>query len=122
MFDMISEEFGDTLVTTAERPPVVIVEREPSGVKRMSWGRLALALGVAGVSDIVSFWTEFVPPVQLVVDLATAGVLFLLLGRRWAILPGLVAEAIPGMAIFPVWILVVLSIFMYDEIRKPIKK
>jgi hypothetical protein len=54
---------------------------------------------------------------QWLIDLATAGLLFLILGRRWAILPGLVAEAIPGMGVFPVWILVVLSIIVYDDIK-----
>jgi hypothetical protein len=51
-----------------------------------------------------------VPPVQWTVDLITAALLFLILGRRWAILPGLVTEAIPALAVFPVWVLVVLSI------------
>jgi hypothetical protein len=36
-------------------------------------------------------------------------------------LPGLIAEAIPGMGIFPVWVLVVLSIIIYDGIKKPAK-
>lgn len=75
--------------------------------------RLAIAFGVAALSDVLSFWTEFVPPVQWTVDLITAALLFLILGRRWAILPGLVAEAIPALAVFPVWILVVLSITVY---------
>jgi hypothetical protein len=54
---------------------------------------------------------------QWVIDLVTASLLFLILGRRWAILPGLVAEAIPGMGIFPVWVLVVLSLIVYDDIK-----
>ncbi len=54
---------------------------------------------------------------QGVIDLATALLLFLILGRRWMLLPGLIAEAIPGMGVFPVWVLVVLSIITYDEIR-----
>jgi len=53
--------------------------------------------------------------VQWTVDLITASLLFLVLGRRWAILPGLVAEAIPGLAAFPVWVLVVLSIVVYQK-------
>ena len=77
--------------------------------------RLAIAFGVAALSDVLSFWTEFVPPVQWTVDLITAALLFLILGRRWAILPGLVAEAIPALAVFPVWILVVLSITVYNK-------
>jgi hypothetical protein len=86
-------------------------------VKRPSWKRFLAAFVLAAISDVVSFFTEFVPPLQWVVDGATALLLFLILGRRWAILPGLVAEAIPGMGIFPVWVLVVLSILLYDEIK-----
>jgi hypothetical protein len=43
------------------------------------------------------------------------------LGRRWALLPGLAAEAIPGLGMFPFWVLVVLSIAIYDGIKKPLK-
>ncbi|HJY88493.1 MAG TPA: hypothetical protein VKE24_16790 [Candidatus Acidoferrales bacterium] len=78
---------------------------------------MALALALAVVSDVISFWAELVPPVEWVIDLGTAFLLFLILGRRWAILPGLIAEAIPGMGVFPVWVLVVVSIIVYDDIR-----
>jgi hypothetical protein len=36
-------------------------------------------------------------------------------------LPGLAAEAIPGMGVFPVWVLVVASILVYDGIKKPVR-
>jgi hypothetical protein len=91
-----------------------VVERATSP-SRM---RFAIAFGVAAVSDAVSLSTEFVPPLQWAVDLTTSALLFLVLGRRWAILPGLIAEAIPGLAAFPVWILVVLSILLYDHAGK----
>jgi uncharacterized membrane protein YtjA (UPF0391 family) len=81
--------------------------------------RLVLAFLVAAASDAVSYGTEWVPPVQWAVDGATALLLFGLLGRRWAILPGLVAEAIPGVAAFPVWVLVVASIALWGEIKRP---
>lgn len=97
--------------------PVAIVTPPGAAEDRPSWWRFALAFGVAVLSDAISFWTEFVPPVQWAVDIATALLLFAVLGRRWAILPGLVAEAIPGVAALPFWVLVVLSIFLYDEIR-----
>ena len=87
--------------------------------RRHSRAPMALAFGVAAVSDVVMIWTEFVPPVQWLVDAATALALFLILGKRWALLPGLVAEAIPGMGVFPVWVLVVLSIILYDGIKRP---
>jgi hypothetical protein len=76
---------------------------------------------IAAVSDVCSTWAEFMPPVQWAIDLVTAFLLFLIFGRRWALLPGLVTEAIPGMGVFPVWILVVLSVVVYDEIKKPHK-
>ncbi len=88
-------------------------------LKRHSRAQLALAFGVAAVSDAISFWLTFAPPFEWALDMVTAITLFLILGRRWALLPGLIAEAIPGMGIFPVWILVVLSVVIYDGIKKP---
>lgn len=80
---------------------------------------MAAAFGLAAVSDVISIWITFAPPLQLALDLATAFALFWILGRRWALLPGFIAEAIPGMGVFPVWVLVVISILLYDGFRKP---
>lgn len=88
-------------------------------LKRYSRGKIALAFGVAAVSDVLSIWITFLPPAQIAVDLLTALALFWLLGRRWALLPGFIAEAIPGLGVFPVWVLVVLSIVLYDGFKKP---
>jgi hypothetical protein len=98
-------------------PITSIVEPAVVSAKRPSWTRLAMALAVAAVSDVLSYAVVLVPPLQWALDMATAFLLFLILGRRWAILPGLIAEAIPGMGVFPVWVLVVLSIILYDDIR-----
>jgi hypothetical protein len=86
-------------------------------INRPSRVRFAMALGLAAVSDFLSFWISFALPIQWLLDLGTAGLLFLILGRRWALLPGLVAEAIPGVGVFPVWVLVVLSLIVHDEIK-----
>jgi hypothetical protein len=75
-----------------------------------SRSRLGAAMAIAVTSDLASVWLEFVPPMQWTLDLATAGLLYLTLGRQWAILPALVAEAIPGLAMFPAWVLVVLAV------------
>ena len=93
----------------------------PLQSKRPSRARMAIAFGVAAISDFLSIWTVFAPPAQWALDVITALVLFLILGRRWALLPGLIAEAIPGMGVFPVWVLVVLSIIIYDGIKRPSK-
>ena len=88
--------------------------------KRHTRAQMAIAFGVAAVSDVLSIWLTFAPPFQWALDLATAFIL-LIFGRRWALLPGLAMEAIPGMGVFPVWVLVVLSIILYDGIKKPLR-
>ena|ERR1700684_1254234 len=105
-------------MTTPKDEPIVIAPTEVlTPVQRPSRKRQAVAFLVAAVSDFLSFWTVLAPPLQWVIDLVTASLLFLILGRRWALLPGLVAEAVPGMGVFPVWILVVLSLIVYDDIK-----
>ena len=81
-------------------------------------GRLVAAFAVAGISDGLSAWLVLLPALQWGVDLATAAVLFLLLRRPWALLPALIAEAIPGVAVFPTWILVVGAIAVWGTIRR----
>jgi hypothetical protein len=78
--------------------------------------RLALAFAIAIASDLASVWLAFAPPLQWALDLATAGALFVVLGRQWLILPALIAEAIPGVAALPAWVLVVGSIAMWGTV------
>jgi hypothetical protein len=106
----MSEDFAKPWHTASSRPAAA-----PPRAKL----RLALAFVVAAASDAVSYGTAFVPPVQWMVDLVTALLLFGLLGWRWALLPGLVAEAIPGVAVFPVWLLVVASVALWGERKRP---
>jgi hypothetical protein len=78
---------------------------------------LVLAFLVAAASDLVSFGTAFAPPIQWAVDIVTAFILFMILGWQWALLPGLVAEAIPGVAVFPVWTMVVGAVALWGGIK-----
>ena len=66
--------------------------------------RLAVAFSIAAISDAISIFVEFVPPVEWAVDAVTAVALFAVVGFRWQLLPAIVAEAIPGVAVFPSWI------------------
>lgn len=83
--------------------------------------RLIAAFAVAAVSDILALAFELAPPLQWALDIVTATALFLILGRQWVILPALIAEAIPGLAIFPFWLLVVGSIALWGTV-KPVSK
>jgi hypothetical protein len=114
------------LPATTAKPDALGPEATPSpgpaSATKHSRKRIALAIAVAAVSDALAFFVVVLPPLQWALDIVTAALLFLILGRRWAILPGLVSEAIPGLALFPAWILVVGSIILYDDIKKiPIK-
>jgi len=83
--------------------------KRPRG--RFARARLALAFAVAAVSDLLSVAFSLLPPFQWALDIATALSLWVILGWRWQILPGLIAEAIPGLEVFPVWVLVVAVIY-----------
>jgi hypothetical protein len=105
------------MTTPSDHPVILAPAAAQAPVQRPSRMRQGAAFLIAAVSDFLSFWLVFAPPVQWLIDAGTALLLFLILGRRWAILPGLIAEAIPGLGVFPVWVLVVLSIIAYDDIK-----
>ena len=98
-------------------PPEDPSPPDPPNAQSARRARLSAAFTIAAVSDVLSVWLEFVPPAQWALDVTTAVLLFLMLGRQWAILPALVAEAIPGLAMMPAWILVVGSIAIWGTVK-----
>jgi hypothetical protein len=74
---------------------------------KFSKKQLALAFVIAGVSDAIGAFITPLPPIGWIADLATALLLFMVLGRQWLLLPGLALEAIPGLGVLPFWLLVV---------------
>ena len=86
-------------LTSAETPP--------SNTLKFSKTRLALAFVIAGISDAIGAFVTPLPPIGWAADVATAFLLFLVLGRQWLLLPGLALEAIPGVGVLPFWLLVV---------------
>ena len=74
---------------------------------KFSKKRLALAFAIAGISDAIGAFATPLPPIVWVVDVGTALLLFIVLGRQWLLLPGLALEAIPGLGVLPFWLLVV---------------
>ena len=85
-------------------------------LKFSAW-QLALAFVVAGASDVIGALTSLAPPVAWAVDVVTAVLLFVVLGWQWLLLPGLVLEAIPGVDVFPFWLLVVGAIAVFGTPR-----
>jgi hypothetical protein len=64
--------------------------KQPTNAEvKFSTKRLVLAFAIAGISDAIGAFATPLPPIVWVVDLATALMLFLVLGRQWLLLPGL---------------------------------
>jgi hypothetical protein len=93
--------------------------KEPQSLlrPRLSRRRLALAFTMAALADGLSVFLTFTPPVQWAIDLVTAILLFMVLGWQWILLPGLIMEAIPGLYIFPFWVLVVGAVAVWGTAR-----
>ncbi len=83
------------------------IERASSPVLKVPALRLALAVLIAGASDVIGAFANLAPPIGWAVDIVTAALLFAVLGWQWLLLPGLVLEAIPGLGVLPFWLLVV---------------
>jgi len=92
-----------------------------SPVLKFSKKRLALAFAIAGTADAVGAFLTLSPPLVWVVDIVTAILLYIVLGRQWLLLPGLVMEAIPGVAVLPFWLLVVGAIAVWGTVRPKLK-
>ncbi len=87
---------------------------------KFSLSRLAVAFVIAGVSDVIGAFASLAPPIVWAVDVATAALLFVVLGWQWLLLPGLVLEAIPGVGVVPFWLLVVGAIAVFGTPRPKI--
>jgi hypothetical protein len=105
-----ADELGGTgnVVESQMIPPRMEPSKQPTEAAiKFSKKRLAMAFAIAGISDAIGAFATPLPPVVWVVDLVTALLLFLVLGRQWLLLPGLALEAIPGFGVLPFWLLVV---------------
>jgi hypothetical protein len=88
---------------------------------RFSKQQLILAVAIAAASDLLCAFVVVAPPLVWLVDVATALLLFAVLGWHWLLLPGLIFEAIPGLAVVPFWLLVVAGITLWGTARPKLK-
>ena len=101
-------------LTRPMTPPPMKPSKQPtragtpiSKTLKFSKKRFALAFAIAGISDAIGACAIPLPPIVWVVNLGTALLLFMVLGRQWLLFPGLALEAIPGLGMLPFWLLVV---------------
>jgi hypothetical protein len=76
---------------------------------------------VAALSDGLSLYLTLAPPLQWASDGVTALLLFMVMGWQWILLPGLAMEAIPGLNVFPFWVLVVGAVAIWGTVRPNLK-
>src|SRR6266478_2700868 len=110
----MANESQITADQTQMTPPPIERSKQPASAEtpfskplKFSKKRLALAFAIAGISDAIGAFATPLPPIVWAVDLGTALLLFMVLGRQWLLLPGLALEAIPGLGVLPFWLLVV---------------
>lgn len=78
----------------------------PRRLHYSAW-RIVPALLVALIADTLSLIFSLALPVEWTIDVLAAVSLFVILGARWPLLPALLMEAVPGLAMLPTWLLVV---------------
>jgi hypothetical protein len=86
--------------------------------RRFAPRRLAMAFTVALLSDGLSVLFAPTPPLNWATDVVTALLLFTCLGWQRVLLPGLILEAIPGLSLFPFWVLVVAAVAKWGTVRQ----
>ena len=109
-------------VLPPERPIAHGEEPQPLHRPRFSRKRLVLAFTIAALADGLSVFLTLTPPVEWAVDLVTAILLFMVLGWQWILLPGLIMEAIPGLYVFPFWVLAVGAVAMWGTVRPKLNR
>ena len=79
-----------------------------------------MALGADAIQIVAApfFGEGFASPFNDVLDLVVAALLIRLLGFHWALLPALVAEALPALDLAPTWTASVLLITGIDKRRR----
>jgi hypothetical protein len=114
------ERHETDLSAAAERLRTSPVTRV-SPARDFSTMQLVVAFAIAGLSDALSIFVTVAPPIAWGVDLVTAALLFIVLGWRWLLLPGLIMEAIPGFGVFPFWLVVVAAIAVWGTARPRVR-
>jgi rfaE bifunctional protein nucleotidyltransferase chain/domain len=81
--------------------------------------RWIAAMVIAAGSDAIALTTSLLLPLQILLDLVTAFLLWFVLGWRWPLLVALVVEAIPGLSVFPTWVVAVGALMTVGESASP---
>jgi hypothetical protein len=81
-----------------------------------SWPQRIAAIAIAIVSDIVNAIFTWAPPIVIGIDVVTAVLLWVVLGRPMVLLPVFIAEALPGVGIVPFWTLVAGGLAFFGRI------
>jgi hypothetical protein len=108
MDEPIQDPVRDRIPEPAQEPL-----REPAPSLAFSAWRLVGALLIAGASDLIGGGIDATVagvPATIPLDILTALALWAILGRPVILLVALIAEALPGVGVLPLWTAVVIAI------------
>ena len=120
MSALLSKKREDSSQTISGKNfPSVIVESKAddprSPLRGIATWRFVLAFCVALAADTVGIY--FGEIFAVVFDVAVAIVLIAILGFNWIIIPALLVEAVPGLGLFPTWVLAVLAMAGWNTMK-----
>ncbi|MBM4111117.1 MAG: hypothetical protein FJ254_07175 [Phycisphaerae bacterium] len=81
-----------------------------------SWPQRIAAIAIAVVSDILNAIFTWAPPIVIGIDIVTAVLLWLVLGRPMVLLPVFIAEALPGVSVVPLWTIIACGLAFFGRI------
>jgi hypothetical protein len=114
-------EPGPALPKDLGAPPSHQLTPAPAKPLAIPVKRLIVAAIIAALSDSICAFVILAPPLVWAIDIITAILLFIVLGWHWLLLPGLIIEAIPGLGVIPIWLLVVVAIAVFGTARPHLK-
>ena len=77
-----------------------------------------LALGIAMISDFLSFGFIWAIPIEWLIEVITVIIFLVILGFKWPLFIALVIETIPAIQIFPSWTLAILALAGMEDVKK----
>ena len=92
---------------STEKLPVVSSRSESA---RISPTKFFFAILVAFSADVLFAIPSPLEPIEIFGDIIVVVILSCILGFNWMFLPALLAEAVPGLDIFPCWTLAVIAL------------
>jgi len=109
---------GDNAIRLSahDDPSIEVSSKEKSSSPNIAGWRFVLAFIVALAADTIGI--PFGESLNIVFDVIIAIILIAILGFNWMLIPALLVECVPGLGVFPTWVMAVLAIAGWKTINR----